>query len=153
MSGQTPGIVGRVTPESPAVSFDPTPAELRAASRRRQRRRRQDVTRSAEALAPAAALIALALGLVLRQGGGALAGAGAGLLVSAIGLDLYARALAAWVMRAKPPAAIILAVLGSPAVLLHALAARRGPLGLEPDGLALLIPVAGVVLLFAVANS
>ena len=129
-------------------------AEARAAARRRLRARRQEVTRSAEAVAPAAALLALGLGLLLRNvGTGAVAGAGAGLLVSAIGLDLYARGLGAWTMRSKPPVAIILAVLGSPGVLLHALLARRGPLTLEPGGLAFLLPVAGIVALFAAASS
>lgn len=142
-----------MTSDSRTVSFDPTPAERRSAARRRHRARRQDVTRSAEALAPASALLCLGLGLILRQGGGAIAGAGAGLIVSGIGLDLYARGLAAWVMRKKPPAAVILAVLGSPFILLHALVARRGPLVLERDGLALFVPVAGIVALFAVAAS
>lgn len=143
-----------MTSEASAAPFDPTPAELRATARRGHRARPQAVTRAAEAVAPATALIALGLGLLLRNTGtGAVAGAGAGLLVSAIGLDLYARGLAAWAMRTKPPAAIILAVLGSPFVLLHALLARRGSLAVEPGGLAFLLPVTAIVVLFAVASS
>jgi hypothetical protein len=143
-----------VTPDAPVLSLESSPAQRRSAARRRHRTRRQVVTRAAEAVAPAAALLALALGLLLRNiGTGAVAGAGAGLLVCAIGLDLYARGLGAYTMRAKPPAAIILAVLGSPGILLHALVARRGPLAIEPGGLAFLLPVAGIVVLFAVASS
>ncbi len=141
-------------PDGSLDTGEETSAEARARARRRRATgpRRQAVTRAAQALPAALALAALVLGLLLRLGAGGVAGAGAGLIVSAIGLDLYARLLGAVVMRERPPVAVLLAILGSPGVLLHALLARRGPLAPEPEAWALLVPILAITGLFAVAN-
>jgi hypothetical protein len=133
-----------------------------AASRARSRREaaragHQPVSRAAEALAAGLALASLVAGILVRgafaDGPAAALGAGGGLIVAAIGLDLYARAVGAWAARDRPFVAVACALVGSPAVLGHALAARRGPLGFETGALAgLLVPVVCVVLVSASAS-
>jgi hypothetical protein len=133
-----------------------------AATRARHRREaaragREPVSRAAEALAAGLAIASLIGGLLLRgafaDGPPAALGAGGGLIVAAIGLDLYARAVGAWAARDQPLVAAACALVGSPAVLGHALGARRGPLGWEIGALAgLLVPIVCVVLVWASAG-
>lgn len=109
------------------------------------------VSRAAELLAPVLVLVTLELGLVLRvltEG----SGAAAGLIVAAAGLDLYARGLGVRAAGRDRPAAVLCGLVGSPAVLAHALVARTGRLVPRPGAVAgSLVPVVLVVGLWAAA--
>lgn len=115
---------------------------------------REPVSRSAEATGAGLALGLIVLGLVLRavltDTDSALQGAAAGLLASGLALEVYARALGVWVTRENTGLAVALGVIGSPAVLWHALTRRRGRIAPEPGAVgALLVPVALVVFFWA----
>lgn len=145
----------RLTTE-PATAGAGTRSALRA--ERRRSARRDPVSRSAEFTGAAFALLLVALGgllLLIFQGAAqGYLGAAAGLIVAGIAMDIYARALGAWAARETPPLAVALAVIGSPAVLWHALARRRGRLAPEPGAVAgLLVPVLVVVFFWAQASA
>jgi hypothetical protein len=120
---------------------------------------REAVTRSAEATAAGLTLLLLAVGII---GTVALDGANAsnsvlavfaGLIVSGIGLELYTRGIGGMATRHEPPWFVACVVLGSPAVLLHAVTRRTGRLAPEPGSLAgLLVPVILVVFIWSVGT-
>jgi hypothetical protein len=119
--------------------------------------RRDPVSRSAQATAALMALGLVAVGLLagaaLDGGPQALLGAAAGMIVAGLALDVYARALGAWAARDRLPLAALVAVVGSPAVLWHALSRRRGRVAPEPGaGAGLLVPVGLVVVLWAASS-
>lgn len=118
---------------------------------------RDPVSRSAEFVPAALALGFIVFGLLLRvlfaDGSHLLASTGAGFLVAGLCLELYARGVGAWAARRLRGLAVLLAVIGSPAVLWHALTRRRGPLAPELGGLvALLLPALAIVLVWAQAS-
>ena len=77
----------------------------------------------------------------------------AGLIAGGIGIELYARVVGVWAARDDTPWAIANALIGSPAVLVHALTRRSGPSAPEPGALAgLLVPVGFVVLIWTLAS-
>jgi hypothetical protein len=150
--------------QPPPARFAPEPATAGAATRaalrdeRRRSARRDPVSRSAEFTGAACALVLVALGvlllLILAGSPQGYLGAAAGLVVAGIAMDIYARALGAWAARDTPPLAAALAIIGSPAVLWHALARRRGRLAPEPGAIAgLLVPVLLVVFFWAQASA
>jgi hypothetical protein len=151
------------SPASPA-HFAAQPATAGATARaavraeRRRTARRDPVSRSAEFTGAALALLLVALGglleLVFSGAPQGYLGAAAGLIVAGIAMDIYARGLGAWAARDHTALAVILAVIGSPAVLWHALARRRGRLAPEPGAIAgLLVPVLLVVFFWAQASA
>jgi hypothetical protein len=117
--------------------------------------RREPVTRSAQATAAVLAMLLLLVGIVgVNVFGTGLGAFCAGLIVGGIGMELYTRALGAWVARDDTPWAIANALIGSPAVFVHALLRRTGPIAPEPGALAgLLVPVGFVAFIWALASA
>jgi hypothetical protein len=117
-------------------------------------RRREPVTRSAEATAAGLALVLLVVGVIgVSIAGSSLGAVFAGMIAGGIGIELYARLLGTWAARDDTPWAIANALIGSPAVLVHAITRRTGLLAPEPGALAgLLVPVGLVVLIWTLAS-
>lgn len=112
------------------------------------------ISRGSELQVAAAALALVVGGLIVRAAFDGVSqaglGAGAALLTFGLVLELCARASGAWVAwtLAQRGWAAACALLGSPAVAVHALVRRRGPLAFEAGSLVGLLAVIAVLTLF-----